>query len=65
MDPDAVLKVVYDAPGFIDVYYVNGSKFYCLDYLADVAENGESTLPTEDPQVPGTWYTAGNSAANS
>ena len=65
MDPDAVLKVVYDAPGFIDVYYVNGSKFYGLDYLADVAENGESTLPTEAPQVPGTWYTAGDSAANS
>lgn len=65
MDPDAVLKVVYDAPGFIDVYYVNDTAYYGLDYLSDVAENGESSLSTTQPTVDGTWFTAGESADNS
>ncbi|MGM9590810.1 MAG: type II secretion system protein [Faecousia sp.] len=65
LDPGAVLKVVYDAPGFIDVYYVNGETYYGLKYLSDVAENGESSLSTARPTVDGTWYTAGDSADNS
>lgn len=61
-DPDAVLNVVYDDPGFIDVYYVNGDVYYGLAYLSDVAENGRSDLPTEKPQVPGSWYPAAQSS---
>ena len=61
MDPDAALTVVYDAPGFIDVYYVNQttSKYYGLDYLSDLAANGASSLSTDAPAVPNTsiWYT--------
>lgn len=59
-DEDAVLKAVYETPGFIDVYYVNESTstYYGLDYLADVAANGTSTLSTAQPTIPsGTWYT--------
>lgn len=65
VDPNAKLAVVYDDPGFIDVYYVNGETYYGLKYLSDVAENGESTLSTAKPAVDGTWYTAGDSADNS
>lgn len=59
LDSDAVLKVVYDAPGFIDVYYVNGSTYYGLDYLTEVAEEGTSSLSTAEPSVPdgSVWYT--------
>ena len=61
VDNDATLCVVYDAPGFIDVYYVNQStgKYYGLDYLSDVATNGTSSLSTDAPTVPdgSVWYT--------
>ena len=59
MDPDATLRVVYNDPGFIDVYYVNGSTYYSLDYLTDTATNGISSLSTDAPTVPNgsVWYT--------
>ena len=60
-DSDARLTVVYNAPGFIDVYYVNHttSTYYGLDYLSDVATNGTSSLSTAEPSVPSgsIWYT--------
>ena len=63
MDPDATLRVVYSAPGFIDVYYVNQSTgtYYGLEYLSDVATNGTSSLSTDTPAVPSgsVWYEAG------
>ena len=60
-DPDAVLRVVYDDPGFIDVYYVNGDTYYGLDYLNEVANDGASSLSTAAPTVPAgsVWYEAG------
>ena len=60
MDPEAVLQAVFDAPGFIEVYYVNGDIYYSLDYLSEVAVNGESDISTEKPNIPGTWYQAGS-----
>ena len=61
MDPDATLCVVYNEPGFIDVYYVNQSTstYYGLDYLSDYATNGSSSLSTAEPAVPSgsVWYT--------
>ena len=61
LDSDAVLRVVYDAPGFIDVYYVNQttSTDYGLEYLSEVATNGTSSLSTAAPTVPdgSVWYT--------
>lgn len=60
-DSDAVLCAVYEEPGFVAVYYVNGSTYYSLDYLADVATNGESSLSTAKPSFPnGTWYEVGS-----
>lgn len=60
MDPEAVLQAVFDAPGFIEVYYVKGNVYYSLDYLSDVATNGESSISTAKPTVEGTWYQAGS-----
>ena len=60
LDPDAVLEAVYDAPGFIEVYYVNGNIYYSLEYLSEVAITGESAISTEKPNVVGTWYQAGS-----
>ena len=61
LDTDAILRVVYNDLGFIDVYYVNQStgKYYGLDYLSDVATNGTSSLSTGEPSVPNgsVWYT--------
>lgn len=64
MDPDAKLFAVFDTPGFIHVYYVNGSTFYSLDYLSEVSINGPYSDKLDDigtgkPNVPGVWYQAG------
>lgn len=62
MDPGAILNAVFETPGFVDVYYVNGSTYYGLDYLTDVAEKGESDLSTAKPDIPGgIWYPVSNS----
>lgn len=60
MDPDAVLQVVFETPGFIDVFYVNNGVYYSLDYLSDIATYGESSLSTAKPAVEGVWYQIGN-----
>lgn len=61
LDPDAVMYAVYESPSFVAVYYVNGSTYYSLDYLADVATHGESSISTAMPSYPaGTaWYYLG------
>ena len=68
MDKDAALCVVYDEPGFIDVYYINKTtgKFYGLAYLSEVAANGTSDLSTDKPAVPAgsKWYEAGVGEVN-
>lgn len=63
MDPDAEICAVFDAPGFIQVYYVNGSTYYGFEYLSELATNGSDspaleTIGTAKPDIPGgTWYT--------
>ena len=63
MDPAAKICAVFDAPGFIQVYYVNGSTYYGFDYLSELATNGPdspklTTIGTAKPDIPGgTWYT--------
>jgi len=59
--PGAKLYVLYTVPGIIDVYYVDGTNYYGLKYLADIAEKGETDL---DPVVTidttgATWYEVG------
>ena len=64
MDPDAMLYALYDTPGFIQVYYVNGSTFYSMDYLTELAANGPNSaalaqIGTAKPDHEGVWYQAG------
>ena len=63
MDPDAVICAVFDAPGFIQVYYAKGNIYYGFDYLSELGTNGPDSpnlaiIGTEKPDIPGgTWYT--------
>lgn len=64
MDPDALLFALHDTPGFIQVFYVNGSTFYSMDYLAELASNGPNSpalaqIGTAKPDHEGVWYQAG------
>lgn len=62
MDPDAKLNAVFETPGFVDVFYINGSKCYSLEYLAEVATNGPNSpalaqIGLAKPEIPGgVWY---------
>lgn len=56
--PDAKMYVLYTTPGVIDVYFKDGTNYYGLKYLADIAEKGSTTL---EPEVTidttgATWY---------
>lgn len=64
--PGAELYVVYSVPGIIDVYYVDEDGYYGLDYLADIAANGSTTLSPEAPDLGTgeTWYKVGTGLAN-
>lgn len=63
MDPEAVICAVFDAPGFIAVYYAHDDVYYGIDYLSEYATNGADSaalaaIGTAKPDVPGgTWYT--------
>ena len=62
MDEDAKLYAVFNAPGFIHVYYVNetDATYYSLDYLSAMAEGKDVTgIDTSTPTVEGDWYCAG------
>ena len=50
--PGADLRMVYTEPGFVGVYYVDGSNYYSLDYFSEVAEKGSSSISTAEPTFP-------------
>lgn len=62
MDRDAKLNAVFETPGFVDVFYINGSKCYSLEYLSELAANGPDspaleTIGLAKPVIPGgVWY---------
>lgn len=64
--PDATMKVVYTLPGFIAVYFVDGSNYYSLDYFTEVAEKGTTDISTGKPTFPASykeeWYDVGGNA---
>ena len=62
--PDADMYILYVNPGFIKIYYKDNDAYYGLDYFADIAEKGSTTLiglsetdaaKTQDGTTP-TWY---------
>ena len=57
---DCELHVLYTDPGFIEVYYVNGTAYYGLNYLSEIAQNPNAEgLSTTKPTTAGIWYQAG------
>ena len=62
VDPNAKLYAVFEAPGFVDVFYINGSICYSIDYMAEMAEHGPDSpklaeIGTTKPTIAGgTWY---------
>ena len=59
-EKDCELYVLYTNPGFIEVYFVKGTAYYSLEYLANIAETGQAAeeVPGK-PTTAGTWYQAG------
>ena len=59
--PDAELYLLYTHPGFIDVYYKDGTNYYGLDYYSEMALEGTSSVSTSAPSiaVAHTWYKVG------
>ena len=58
------MKILYVNPGFIKIYYENNGSYYGLDYFADIAEKGTTSLTglsrddasnTQDGTTPN-WY---------
>ncbi len=62
--PGSDMYIMYVNPGFIKIYYESNNLYYGLDYFADIAEHGTTTLTglskeqaanTGDGTTP-TWY---------
>ena len=51
--------IAYQAPGFIQAYYVDGSNYYSLEYFSEVAEKGTSTKILTTQPAGYTWYPVG------
>jgi len=57
--PGAVMYVVNDFPAFIDIYYVDGTDYYGLDYFGKVAE-GKNPASLSHAKPTGDSYAADN-----
>lgn len=58
--PEAKMYILYDhRGGFIEVYYVQGSAYYGLDYFAELSTVGSTNIGTDKPSTVGEWYEAG------
>lgn len=62
--PGADMYILYVNPGFIKIYYKSNNAYYGLDYFADIAEKGTTSLTglsetdaakTQDGTTP-MWY---------
>lgn len=62
--PGADMYILYVNPGFIKIYYESNNAYYGLDYFADIAEKGTTSLTglsetdaakTQDGTTP-RWY---------
>ena len=58
--PDAVIRLVYCYPNFLEIYYVDGENYYGIDYFSEVATDGSSEVSTAAPtDLPegAVWFT--------
>lgn len=67
--PGADMYIMYVNPGFIKIFYEDNNLYYGLDYFADIAENGSTTLNgisqadaenAHDVTSTPTWYDVSN-----
>ena len=58
-DPNANLWLNYAKPVSLHAYFVDGEKYYSIDYLSQIALNGSSELEPKAPLTLGFWYEAG------
>ena len=47
--PGAEAYIAYQYPGFIEPFYVKGGQYYSLEYFADIAANGSTSIGTAQP----------------
>ena len=71
--PDAEMYILYVNPGFIKIYYKSNNAYYGLDYFADIAEKGSTTLTgisqadaenAHDVTSTPTWYNVSHPEKN-
>lgn len=60
--PDADMYVVYTLPGFIGVFFVDGTNYYSLDYFSELAFSGSTEITTADPRTYDPMFTEANGA---
>lgn len=64
-DKGAEMIAYYIYPAVFEVYYVNENSYYSLEYMAELAAEGETEIPTNNPHPdadPSCWYTFPTSA---
>lgn len=71
--PGADMYILYVNPGFIKIYYKSNNAYYGLDYFADIAEKGSTTLTgisqadaenAHDVTSTPTWYNVSHPEKN-
>ena len=71
--PGADMYIMYVNPGFIKIYYKSNNAYYGLDYFADIAEKGSTTLTgisqadaenAHDVTSTPTWYNVSHPEKN-
>ena len=71
--PGADMYIMYVNPGFIKIFYEDNNLYYGLDYFADIAENGSTTLTglseeaaetAHDVTSSPTWYNVSHPEKN-
>ena len=61
--PGAEAFIGYLEPGFIAPFYVSDGQYYSLEYFADIAEHGSTTIGTAQPSGY-TMYRVGGNGGN-
>lgn len=61
LNPESSMYAYYVFPGILEIYYVSGGDYYSLDYLSDLATNGETEISTAAPHptTDSGWYLLG------
>ena len=58
LDEDARMMAYYYYPAVFEIYFVSGENYYSVEYMAEMATNGETEISTAKPtdHADGVWY---------